>query len=404
MPPSPPPMQSRQEIIERVRALAPRFRKRAEAAEDARRLPDESVADMLGAGIARILIPPRFGGYGLGLDTWFDVALDISKADASHGWCASLYIHHPHIIGMFPEQAQQAIWASGPDVTIAASVHPRAKATRVAGGYRVSGQDSAFASGVEHSAWSFIGAFVQGTGTPEWMFFLIPAGDYTVRDTWLTAGMRATGSNTIVTDNVFVPDTHVISLAQLRDGKGPGGALHDSPIFRTPFYFYSPLTFATPMLGAAQGAYEYFRDWTRTRTAPNGAPVADRASVQVQMARAAADLDAAELLLRRAAGLPHAREPLSSQLMARCARDYARAAELSVAAIDTLMALSGAAGFATSNPIQRAWRDIHFASMHVGVNTENNYAYFGRTEFGLPPDPSQPFFCTFAEAQHGPAN
>jgi len=404
MPPSPPPMQSRQEIIERVRALAPRFRKRAEAAEDARRLPDESVADMLGAGIARILIPPRFGGYGLGLDTWFDVALDISKADASHGWCASLYIHHPHIIGMFPEQAQQAIWAAGPDVTIAASVHPRAKATRVAGGYRVSGQDSAFASGVEHSAWSFIGAFVQGTGTPEWMFFLIPAGDYTVRDTWLTAGMRATGSNTIVTDDVFVPDTHVISLTQLRDGKGPGGALHDSPIFRTPFYFYSPLTFATPMLGAAQGAYEYFRDWTRTRTAPNGAPVADRASVQVRMARAAADLDAAELLLRRAAGLPHAREPLSSQLMARCARDYARAAELSVAAIDTLMALSGAAGFATSNPIQRAWRDIHFASMHVGVNTENNYAYFGRTEFGLPPDPSQPFFCTFAQAQHDSTN
>jgi 3-hydroxy-9,10-secoandrosta-1,3,5(10)-triene-9,17-dione monooxygenase len=397
-------MQSRQEIIERVRALAPRFRKRAEAAEDARRLPDESVADMLGAGIARILTPPRFGGYGLGLDTWFDVALDISKADASHGWCASLYIHHPHIIGMFPEQAQQAIWADGPDVTIAASVHPRAKATRVTGGYRVSGQDSAFASGVEHSAWSFIGAFVQGTGTPEWMFFLIPAGDYTVRDTWLTAGMRATGSNTIVTDNVFVPDTHVISLAQLRDGKGPGSALHDSPIFRTPFYFYSPLTFATPMLGAAQGAYAYFRDWTRTRTAPNGAPVADRASVHVRMARAAADLDAAELLLRRAAGLPHAREPLSSQLMARCARDYARAAELSVAAIDTLMALSGAAGFATSNPIQRAWRDIHFASMHVGVNTENNYAHFGRTEFGLPPDPSQPFFCTFAQAQHDSAN
>jgi 3-hydroxy-9,10-secoandrosta-1,3,5(10)-triene-9,17-dione monooxygenase len=392
MPPSPPPKQSRQEIIDRVRALAPRFRKRAEAAEDARRLPDDSVAEMLDAGIARILVPPRFGGYGLGLDTWFDVALEISKADASHGWCASLFIHHPHIIGMFPEEAQQALWADGPDVTIAASVHPRAKATRVAGGYRVSGRDSAFASGVGNSSWSFIGAFAQGTGAPEWMFFLIPADDYTVRDTWLTAGMRATGSNTIVTDNVFVSDTRVISLAQLRDGKGPGGALHDSPIFRSPFYFYSPLTFATPMLGAAQGAYEHFRDWTRTRTAPNGAAVAERASVQVQMARAAADLDAAELLLRRAALLPHTLQGPSSQLLARSARDYARAAELSVAAIDTLMTLSGAAGFATSNPIQRAWRDIHFASMHVGVNTENNYAHFGRTEFGLPPDPTQPFF------------
>jgi 3-hydroxy-9,10-secoandrosta-1,3,5(10)-triene-9,17-dione monooxygenase len=392
MSPSPPPVQTRDEIIDRIRALAPGFRKRAEAAEEARRIPDESVVELLDAGIARILVPRRFGGYGLGLDTWFDVAREISKADASHGWCASLIIHHPHIIGMFPEEAQQAVWANGPDVAIAASVQPRATVTREAGGYRISGRDSAFASGVGHSTWAFIGGFVHGPGAPEWMFFLIPPGDYTVRDTWFTAGMRATGSNTIVTNIVFVPSTRILSLSDLRDGTGPGGAVHASPIFRTRFYFYSPLTFATPMLGAAQGAYEYFRDWTKTRTAANGASVADRTSVQVGMARAAADLDAAELLLRRAAQLPHAQEAPSSQLLARSARDYARAGELAVAAIDTLIALSGAAGFATSNPIQRAWRDIHFASMHVGINTENNYAHFGRTELGLPPDSSQPFF------------
>jgi alkylation response protein AidB-like acyl-CoA dehydrogenase len=204
--------------------------------------------------------------------------------------------------------------------------------------------------------------------------------------------MRATGSNTIVTDNVFVPDTRVISLPQLRDGAGPGGALHESPIFRTPFFFYSPLTFAAPLLGAAQGAYDYFRDWTKARIAAGGAAVADKTSVQVRMARAAADLDAAELLLRRAALLPHAPQGAPRSLLARSVRDYARAAELAVAAIDTLIALSGTAGFATSNPIQRAWRDIHFASMHVGLNTENNFAHFGRTELGLPPDPSQPYF------------
>jgi len=78
--------------------------------------------------------------------------------------------------------------------------------------------------------------------------------------------------------------------------------------------------------------------------------------------------------------------------MARSVRDFARAAELAVGAIDTLMALSGTAGFATSHPIQRAWRDIHFASMHISLNTENNYAHFGRTEFGFARDPNQPFF------------
>ena len=45
------------EIIERVRALAPKFAGRAEAAEKGRRMPPELVREMLDAGIARILMP-----------------------------------------------------------------------------------------------------------------------------------------------------------------------------------------------------------------------------------------------------------------------------------------------------------------------------------------------------------
>jgi 3-hydroxy-9,10-secoandrosta-1,3,5(10)-triene-9,17-dione monooxygenase len=393
MPRSPAPVQTatKPEILDRIRALAPRFRERAGAAEEARQLPSESVQELLGAGIARILVPTRFDGYGLGLDTWFDVAREISKTDASHGWCASLMIHHPHMVGMFAEEAQRAVWADGPDVAIAASVQPNAQATPDKGGYRVSGQNSPSASGVGHSTWVMIGALATGEGAPEWMYFLIPRKDYTVRDTWFTAGMRATGSNTIVTDNVFVPRARVLRMADLRDGTGPGGAIHASPIFRAPFYYYSPLTFVAAMLGAAQGAYEHFRDWTGTRTSPRSGSLAEKASIQVAMARAAADLDAADLLLRRAVQVPYAPEEMSSQLLARSVRDFTRAAELVVAAIDALIAMSGLAGFATSNPIQRAWRDIHFASMHVGLNAELNYTHFGRAELGLPPDGSHPF-------------
>ena len=65
-------------------------------------------------------------------------------------------------------------------------------------------------------------------------------------------------------------------------------------------------------------------------------------------------------------------------LLARTIRDFTRVSEMSVAAIDTLMTLSGTAGFASSQPIQRAWRDIHFASTHIGVNPEANYGHFGR--------------------------
>ena len=46
----------------------------------------------------------------------------------------------------------------------------------------------------------------------------------------------------------------------------------------------------------------------------------------------------------------------------------------------------------TSNPIQRAWRDVRFAATHISLNTEINYGHFGRIEFGLPRDPARPFF------------
>ena len=110
------------------------------------------------------------------------------------------------------------------------------------------------------------------------------------------------------------------------------------------------------------------------------------------MARVAADLDAAELLLRRSTHAHEAPEAEIPQALARSIRDFARVSELSVGSIDALMAMSGTAGFATSQPIQRAWRDIHFAASHISLNTETNYAHFGRIELGLPRDPSRPFF------------
>jgi 3-hydroxy-9,10-secoandrosta-1,3,5(10)-triene-9,17-dione monooxygenase len=385
-------MPTRQEIVDKARALAGKFRARADAAEQARRLPAESVQEMLAAGIARVLSPARFGGYETDLETWYDVVVELSKADASHGWCAGLIIHHAHLIGQWPEACQQAIWSAGPDVAIAASFAPRTEGKRVDGGYRVSGTDSAFASGVDNSSWVMLGGFVRDKGAPEWVFFMVPPGQYQVRDVWQTAGMRGTGSNTIVTDNVFVPDSHVLSLTNLREGKGPGGVINPHPLFRTPFFFYAPLTFVAPMLGAALGAYEHFREWMKTRRAVDGSLVAEKVNTQVRMARAAADLDAAELLLRRASRTPPSIEAVTPELLARSIRDFARASELVVSAIDVLITLAGTAGFASSHPIQRAWRDIHFAATHVSLNTEMNYAHFGRLELGLGRDPNRPFF------------
>ncbi len=390
--PSPAQSATKQDILDRTRAMAQRFAARAAAAEQARRIPDESVKEMLDAGFARILIPKEAGGYGLGFDTWFEVTRELCKADASHGWCASLIIHHNHLIAQYPQAAQKTLWANGLDVAIAASFAPATVAVPVEGGYRVSGKGSPFASGVDHCTWVMLGGMAQEAAGPEWKFFLVAPGDYTIRDTWFTTGMCGTGSKTIVAENAFVPDGLVLKLTELRDGKTPGGAMYKDTIFHTPFFYYAPISFATPMLGTAQGAYEHFRDWAKTRVTQDGSSLAEKTSVQVRLARAAADLDAADLLLRRAVNVTDAPQDYSPDHLARSVRDFARVSELTVSVVDTLVALSGTASFNTSHPLQRAWRDIHFMSMHIAVNTEMNFSHYGRMELGLGRDASRPYF------------
>ena len=83
----------------------------------------------------------------------------------------------------------------------------------------------------------------------------------------------------------------------------------------------------------AIGAYEHFREWTRTRNAQDGSSVAAKTSVQAHMARAAADFDVADLLLRRAVDVTNIPQTYSPKPLTRSLRDFARVSELTVGVI-----------------------------------------------------------------------
>jgi len=381
-----------EELVARAHELAPRFRARAAAAEAARTLPAESVDDLLGAGFARILAPPRFGGCGLGLETSFEVVRALGRGDMSHAWCAALMIEIPRYVASYPLAAQQAVWAEGPDVALAGSIMPLAEVTPVAGGFRLAGR-SPFSSGVNHASWVFVGGMIPGAGGPDWALFLLPRGDFAIEDTWQVAAMAATGSNTIVTDGAFVPDSHVLRLADLREGRTPGGELYpDVRLYRSPHIAWAPLTFVLPMLGAAQAAYDEHLAGIAGRRARDGTLLADGAAVQELLGRVAADLDAAELLLRRVATTAEAPEPPSLELRARAMRDYTRSTQLILEAIDAIVAAGGTASFDAAGALQRTWRDIHFAASHASLGAQANFSHWGRLALGREIPPGLPFF------------
>ena len=207
-------------VLARVRALTALVRDRAAAAEEARTLARDVVEALLAAGITRILIPPRFGGYGLGLHTWFEVVREIAKADASHGWCASLMIHHPHYLGHFPEAAQQAAWADGVDVAdrrVDPAARPRhAGARRLSNFRRISVRQ-------RHQSQPLADRRQHWPGS-EAKFFLVGPNDFKVKDTWFTSAMRATGSNTAVCDDVLCAGKSHAGVVGRPRGQNPGRA------------------------------------------------------------------------------------------------------------------------------------------------------------------------------------
>ena len=380
-------------ILGDVRKLLPAIRERAPESEANRSIPAVSAQEFLDAGLARVLMPKRYGGLELGLQAWVDISAEIGKADAAHAWCASQMMHHPHYLAQFPEAAQSAVWADGPDVSIAATMTPTSKLERVDGGFMIMGCSIPYLSGINHSTWVVVGGMVPTEqGPPDWTLFLIPPGKFKVLDTWHTAGMRGTGSNTVVVENVFVPEDWTLRVADMRDSNTPGSKLHAAPMFHSPWITYAPLTFLAPMLGAARGALEEYCDWTAKRASLFGAQVAEFTSIQVHVSRAAATLDAAQMLIDRCVDAAEMDTPASEDIRARAYRDQARASEMIIEAMDTVMKISGAAGFASSSNIQRAWRDVHFASSHVILNPEVSFAAWGRRQFGLARDPKQMMF------------
>ena len=91
-----------------------------------------------------------------------------------------------------------------------------------------------------------------------------------------------------------------------------------------------------PLLGAGQASYEEYLAWLGLLGARDPRRLAEAPAAHAMLGRVAADLDAAELLLRRIAQSAQAPQPPSLELRARAMRDYARSVQLILDAIDAI--------------------------------------------------------------------
>jgi len=376
-------------VLDAVRDLLPAFRERAQATEDARRVPAENVQGLQDAGFFRLLQPRRYDGIEASPADFYRAVRLVSSACGSTGWVSSVLGVHPWQLAIYDDRAQQEVWGDDPGTLVSSSYAPMGRATAVEGGFTFSGRWS-FSSGCDHAQWVFLGGLVLGDeGTPiDFRTFLLPRADYEIVDVWDTIGLRGTGSNDIVVKDVFVPEYRTLSFMDTGRCFGPGQALNDAPLYKLPFASVFSNSIAVPILGMAQGAYDSYLEWTRERVrASTGNKAADDSFNQLRIAESAAQLDGAVLQIERniAELLAYAErgEKIPTSLRVRVRRDQVNATTAGIAAVDRLFESAGGRALRTGTPIQRFWRDAHAGRVHAINDPEKVRVMYGQFELGL---------------------
>jgi hypothetical protein len=152
-------------LLEQTREVLPLLAENAARTEELRRVAPENMEALTDAGVFRMTVGRAFGGFQTDLLTQYEVLSAVSSACPSTGWVATILTAMIWNIGMFPDEAQDEVFAD-PRVRIASVFSPRGKAVREQGGVVVSGSWP-FNTGCHYAQWAILTALVdEGEGDP----------------------------------------------------------------------------------------------------------------------------------------------------------------------------------------------------------------------------------------------
>ncbi len=374
-----------------VEDLCEGFAERADRCERERRVPDESVKELLEAEVLRSLQPSRFGGLEVHPVDFYEGLSRIGEACASTAWVTGVLSVHSWQLALFPDEAQQEVWGNDQAALISSSYAPTGRIEVADGGYRISGRWG-FSSGCQHAGWVFLGGVVPGGmktwgGLPDIRTFLLPMGDYNIEDTWHAVGMDGTGSHDIVVDDAFVPEHRTLPFANLLTKECEGWAVNPAPLFRAPFAAIFVNALSSPAIGNARSALGRYVEKCRdkVRSARGKRDPLDPAA-QVIVAECTADLDAA--VLQRRHNLTEMMEYASRdeevpiERRARYRWDAARAACLSADVCSRLFDAGGGHGVYRREKTQRSFRDARVMAVHAYTHRDKSARVYGRATLG----------------------
>ena len=277
------------DIYANARGLGAYLREKSAEIDEARRLPADVVARVREAGMFRLAMPKDWGGPELSTMEQVEVIEEVSRANASVGWCVMIGCDSGFVAGYLDDRVGRKLFPRL-DMATAGNFFPSGRAERAAGGYKVNGQWT-FGSGITHADFVMStciifenGAPVMNAGVPVPRRMIAPASGYEIVDNWYTTGMRGTGSNDFRATDLFVPEEHSYSVFE--------PAKRDGTLWRRPTTFIAK--FSGVPLGAARAMIDLVTEMMQNKVElPGGQPYKNLPRIQSVIADAEMILGAA---------------------------------------------------------------------------------------------------------------
>lgn len=370
------------EVIARAEALAPTLIERQAETEQRTFYAPDTHDEFARAGFYRILVPKRYGGYELGVETFLRVSMTLARACPSTGWMYCLGATHALAAAtLFDERAQAELFEAG-DFVCPATIVPGGSAERAEDGGWVLNGTWKYCSGSPYATHFMGHALVsRGEGLPPGtLLFIAPRDTWRRLDDWGDQlGLRGSGSHGITIENgripehFALPDTHLSEITVT--GGTPGRLLHGPEYGGGPLSFMN-LEIAALAVGMALGALDAYEDMMRDRTTllPPIVARAQNPDYQFWYGEAAGMIGAAEAAVLNAVHQ-------WSELCARGADAFTREQDLRITAIcrqvirlswqaveQWLFPTAGSSSVRSGERFERVWRDMSTLHNHTGIS------------------------------------
>lgn len=372
------------DFVQRCDSMVEGLAERADEAEVLRRLPPDTIAAARDADLLRCVVPSELGGSGLGLRELAHGTRTLAHGCPASAWTLSFFMLHAWLLAGLPASGRGEVFSAGPTPLAPAPLAPTGRAVPVEGGFLVSGSWD-WATGVCHADWVMVHTVQTGPDLTT-RFAVLPIDSVQVQDVWFTSGMRATGSNRVLIDSAFVPESLTIEARGLMDGTSE--PLTGDGMAGLPVPPVLALVASAAAVGAAEAALETYRDRVSQRVLAYtlGERAVEQPAAQIRLAAAVADLRGIRALWDSTidalvAAADDGSVDVDMRVRARLAA--ASVVRQSRRVIADICEGAGASVYMSDHPLQRLQRDVETLKGHVIFDWDRTAELAGRHELGL---------------------